>query len=167
MKLPSTLSYSRRQAGILLTECLVYIAVFTVLFAIAMSAFYICWDHAHATVAVADNIENALRAGERWRADVRNATGKIEVQSEADGETVRIPETGKEIVYHFRSGELRRQVSTSGFSELLLPKVKISEMQMDTRGLITAWRWELELMPVHKATSPPLRFTFEAVPSQT
>jgi Tfp pilus assembly protein FimT len=158
---------SRRQAGILLTECLVYIAVFTLLFAIATSAFYICWDHTRATVAVTDNIENALRAGERWRADIRNATGKIEVHPEAGGETVRIPETGKDILYHFKSGELRRQVSTLEFSELLLPRVKVSEMKTDARGIVNAWRWELELMPVHKETSLPLRFTFEAVPASS
>ena len=35
-------------------------------------------------------------------------------------------------------------------------------MVMDTRGTVTAWRWELELKPRRKETHLPLRFTFEA-----
>ena len=125
MKLPVIPSHARGvRRAFMLTECLVYIAVFTILFGIATSAFYFCWDHTRAVVYATDNIENALRAGERWRADIRNATGPIAVQTASDGETVRIPEAGKEVVYRFYDGEIRRQVGASDFSELLLPRVK-------------------------------------------
>jgi hypothetical protein len=154
----------RRQSGILLTECLVYMAVFVILFGIATSAFFLCLEHTRGIVAATNNIENAQRAGERWRADIRRATGKIEVKTDADGETVRIPETGKDILYHFAAGQLRREVTSPQYSEVLLPGVKNSGMTTDPRGIVTAWRWELELMPVHKE-SLPLRFTFEAVPA--
>ena len=110
-----------------------------------------------------DDIESALRAGECWRADVRAATGRISVETTVAGEVVTIPESGKEILYRFASGELRRQTATENFSQLLLPKVKSSQMQSDARGNVAAWRWEVELKERRKETQLPLLFTFEAV----
>jgi hypothetical protein len=162
MKLPRTISKMRRAAGIMLTECLVYLAVFAILSSIGMAAFYFCWDHTRAVIYATDDIASALRAGERWRADVRGATGKISVETTATGELVRIPETEKEIVYRFESGEVRREISTLKNSQLLLPKVKTSQMKADARGTVSAWRWELELTPRRKETQLPLLFTFVA-----
>jgi hypothetical protein len=162
MKLPSNISRARRQAGIMLVECLAYIAVFAIPLGGATTVFYYCWDHTQAVIYATDDISSALRAGERWRADVRNATGTISVATTATGEDVKIPEGEKEILYHFDSGEMHRQVSSTEFSELLLPKVKMSQMKLDARGEVRAWRWELELNPRHKETNLPLRFTFEA-----
>ena len=162
MNPPRNISSVRRQSGILLMECLVYISVFAILLGIGTAAFYFCWDHSKALIYAADDIESALRAGEHWRADVRGATGKISVETTATGEVVRIPETEKEIVYRFESGEMRREFSTSKNSQLLLPKVKTSQMKTEARGSVTAWRWELELTERRKETHLPLRFTFEA-----
>jgi Tfp pilus assembly protein FimT len=162
MKLPRNNPRVRRQAGILLTECLVYIAVFAILLGIGTAAFYFCWDHSKALVYATDDISSALRAGERWRADVRSATGKISIETSADGERVRIPKAGKEIVYQFESGELRREISDTKNSWLLLPKVKASGMKPEARDGVTAWRWELELMPRRREMQLPLLFTFEA-----
>ena len=36
-------------------------------------------------------------------------------------------------------------------------------MKPDTRGEVTAWRWELQIKSRRKETSMPLLFTFEAV----
>ena len=163
MKLLQKISKSRRAAGIMITECLVYIAVFGVLLGIGTAAFYFCWDHSKALIYATDDIAAALRAGERWRADVRTATGKISVETTATGEVVRIPEAGKEIIYCFESGELRREFPASNISQLLLPKVKSSQMAAEARGDIAVWCWELELTQRRKETLLPLRFTFEAV----
>jgi len=146
----------------MLIECLVYIAVFAILSSIGLAVFYFCWDHTKAVVFATEDVSSALRAGERWRADVRGATGKIIVETTPAGEVVRMPELGKEIIYHFESGELRREVSTLKNSQLLLPKVKTSQMQAETRGPVDAWRWELELTPRRQETRLPLVFTFEA-----
>jgi hypothetical protein len=162
MKLRQNISNVRRCAAILLVECLVYIAVFAILLGVGMGAFYFCWDHSKALIYATDDIAAALRAGERWRADVRGATGKISVETTTAGEVVKIPEEGKEILYRFDSGEVRRQMSSSEFSQLLLPKVKTSQMKLDARGGVTAWRWELELAQRRKETHLPLLFTFEA-----
>jgi hypothetical protein len=163
MKLPQTISRTRRLAGIMLVECLVYIAVFAILLGGATTVFYFCWDHTQAVIYATDDIASALRAGERWRVDVRDATGSISVGTTTTGEVVKIPEGEKEIIYHFDSGEVRRQMASSGFSELLLPKVKTSQMKLDARGEVRAWRWELELAERRKETHLPLLFTFEAV----
>jgi hypothetical protein len=163
MKLKPSISKARRCAGILLAECLVYIAVFAILVGGGTVVFYFFWDHSKALIYETNDIEAALRAGEGWRADVRAATGKISAETKANGEVVRIPETGREIIYRFESGELRREVPAINDSRLLLPKVKTSRMETDVRSGVTGWRWELELVQRRKEMNLPLRFTFEAV----
>ena len=152
----------RRQSGVSLIECLVYIAVFAILLGIATASFYFCWDHTRATIFTADEIASALRAGETWRADVRAATGKISIVTTATGETVKIPEGRKEILYRFESGELRREISSQNNFRLLLPKVKSSEMKTEMRAGVTAWRWEVQLTPRRQDAHLPLLFSFKA-----
>jgi hypothetical protein len=166
MNLSRNISGTRRRAGFMLLECMVYIIVFTILLGIGMAAFYFCWDHSKALIYATDDITSALRAGERWRADVRGATGAILVEPTAEGETATIPEGTKEIFYRFDAGEVRRQIASSGFSELLLPGVKSSQMKMDARGGVSAWRWEVELIQRRKETHLPLLFTFEVAQTQ-
>jgi hypothetical protein len=163
MKLTSSISKARRCAGILLAECLVYIAVFAILVGGGTVAFYFFWDHSKALIFTTNDIVSALRAGEGWRADVRAATGNISVVTTATNEVVRIPETGREIIYRFESGELHRENPSANDSRLLLPTVKTSRMETDIRGGVTGWRWELELVQRRREMNLPLRFTFGAV----
>ena len=88
----------------LLIECLVYVLVFAILLGGATTVFYFCWDHSRAVIFTADDIASALHAGERWRADVRAATGKITVETSATGEVARIPEGARMVSYRFESG---------------------------------------------------------------
>jgi hypothetical protein len=162
MKFPAAISSLRRQTGFFLIECLVYLALFALLLGLGLAAFYFCWDHSRAVIFATDDIAAALNAGERWRADVRSATGKISIETTATGEIVRIPEREKEVDYRFESGEMRREFPAFKTSLLLLPKVKASTMETELRGGVTAWRWELELTPHRKETRLPLLFTFEA-----
>jgi hypothetical protein len=162
MKPPQNISRARGASGVLLIECLVYVFVFAILLGGATTAFYFCWDHSRAVIFTADEISSALNAGERWRADVRAATGKITVETSATGEVARIPEGARTVSYRFESGEVRRQISASDYQELLLAKVKTSQMTMDARGTVSAGRWEVELLPRRKEANLPLLFTFEA-----
>ena len=162
MKLPQTISRARGTSGMFLLECLVYISVFAILLGGATTAFYFCWDHSDALIYTSNDIASSLHVGERWRADVRAATGKITVETNATGEVARIPEGARTISYRFESGEVRRQISASGNPQLLLANVRASKMEMDARGGVRAWRWELELFPCRKETHLPLMFTFEA-----
>ena len=161
------MSKAGARSGYLLIECLVYLSVIVVVLGLATGAFYVCWDHSKALHQATDDINAALHAGERWRADIRKATGKITVETTAEGEQLRIPRAPGGIVYRFRAGEVRRQVDSSDFSELLLPQVKVSQMATETRGPVTAWRWELELAPHRKEARVPLGFTFEAAAGPT
>ncbi|MGC9940996.1 MAG: hypothetical protein ABSE48_04130 [Verrucomicrobiota bacterium] len=166
MKLPPNILRGRA-TGIFLIECLVYIAVFCILLGIGTAAFFFCWDHTRAVILATNDVESALRAGECWRADVRAATGAISVDTTQTGEVVVIPEGEKNIIYRFADEELRRQIASENVSQLLLPKVKTSEMRADPRGKVAAWRWDLELNERRKETHLPLLFTFEAVAKNT
>ena len=147
----------------MLIECLVYIAVFGILLGGGTAVFYFCWDHTKAVMFATNDISAALRAGEHWRADVRDATGKISVTTTTAGELVQIPESKKEVIYRFESGEVRREIPALRQSRLLLPKVSTSrKMSAMPRGSVSAWRWELELKERRKETHLPLLFTFEA-----
>ncbi len=162
MKPSSSISRGRAPAGYLLIECLVYMSVIVVILGLGLGAFYLCWDRSKALYYATDDINGALHAGERWRADIRSATGKIAFEATAEGERLRIPHGAGEIIYDFNAGEVRRQIAASDFSELLLPKVKSSQMITEARGPVAAWRWEVELTPHRKETRLPMVFTFEA-----
>jgi hypothetical protein len=162
MKICNNISRVKKQAGIMLVECMSYMVVFLILSAVATGAFYLCWDHSKALISATDDITAALQAGERWRADVRAASGTIHIEKAPSGVVVTIPEGREEIVYRFSSGEVRRQAGSGGFSALLLPRVVSSEMSPDVRGNVKAWRWELEMAQRRKETHIPLLFTFEA-----
>jgi hypothetical protein len=162
MKPQPSISPTRDSAGVSLIECLVYLGVFTVVLGLGLGAFYVCWDYSKALHGATDDITAALRAGERWRADIRKATGKITVETTTHGQVLRIPQGTNQLFYRFNAGEVRRQVTAGDFSELLLPKVKVSQMLKEARGPVTAWRWEVELTPRRKETRLPWQFTFEA-----
>lgn len=162
MKLQPDISRARGRSGILLTECLMYLAVFVILLGGATTVFYFCWDHSKALIYTTDDITAALHAGERWRADVRGATGKISFETTPGGELLRIPRGKDEVFYSFYDGAIRRKLASSDFTELLFAKVNASQMKLDARGDVTAWQWELELTERRKEMHLPLRFTFEA-----
>lgn len=162
MKLTRTNSRRRGAAGLMLLECLMYIALLGLVLGGATTAFYYCLGHSEALIGTTDQIASVVRAGERWRADVRAATGKITVETSATGEVVQIP-AGKQVIsYRFESGEVSRQPFASAKPLPLLANVKTAQTEMDDRGGVRAWRWELELAPLRKETHLPLRFTFEA-----
>jgi hypothetical protein len=162
MKLSSSISCARVQTGYLLLECLVYIAVFAVITGLGLATFYLCWDNSRALRYTTDDIAAALRAGERWRADIRSATGQVIAENTAAGELLHIPCGTNEILYRFTAGEIYRQSASSAFAESMLNAVETSQMVMDKRGPVSAWRWELELKPHREVTHLPLQFTFEA-----
>ena len=143
-------------------ECMVYVSVFAILLGGATTVFYFSWDHTQAVVHTTDEIASALHAGERWRADVRAATGKITIETSATGEVVQIPEGERAVSYRFKSGQVSRQVSGPGSPQVLLAHVKTSEMKPDARGTVSAWRWEVELLSRRKEANLPLLFMFEA-----
>ena len=153
-----------RTAGILLLECVVYLSVLMVMLGIGGMAFYFCWDNARNLRRNADDILRTLRAGERWRADIRSATGPITVETEPDGQLLHIPTLTTEVLYAFTEGAVGRRLASSPVWVVVLPTVKASRMETDDRSQVKAWRWEVELPTARpKAGLRPL-FSFTAVP---
>jgi Tfp pilus assembly protein FimT len=152
-----------RQRGYLLIELLVYIAVLAVVLAITTKAFYRCWDDSKALSRNADDISRALHAGEQWRADLRAATGAVELTRTGDGERFLVPSAAGPIIYTFAAGELRRQTPSPAPTYLMLSNIQSSQMQSDQRQRVQAWTWELELKPTRKDAKVRPRFTFETV----
>ncbi len=165
MKFPS--SNSRAANGIMLIECLVYTVVLLILLGVAYIAFYRCMENSVALRRNAEDIATALQAGERWRADVRAATGLIHFETVGDASVLRLPTTRGEITYTFTTNTVLRGVGDSPVV-CLLPSVTASVMESESRQGIAAWRWELALKPRSKK---PVRvqplFTFLAVPGRS
>jgi len=144
----------------MLVECMMYIVVFSVILAIGFEAFYKCWDNSEALGHAGDDVVKAMRAGERWREDVRTATGRISVTTNANAQAFRIPHGKTAIVYTFDSGEIRRK---SGAEEMLvLGALKTSRMEISRRTQTSACVWELELAPRKAKARMPMLFTFIA-----
>ncbi len=157
-----------RARGFSLIECMVYIGVMTVVLAIGMTAFYQCWDTQRALRRNAEDVVRALRAGEQWRADVRAATGPIQQrETNAGGETFRIPGSKGDISYTLAGGVLSRKAGRTAPQVPWLPNVKASHMQATPSSGVAGWRWELELNPGKTKTKMRPLFTFEAVAGPT
>ena len=137
---------------------LTYIACLTIILTVAYPAYHRFVRGSNNLRRNADDIARALNAGERWRNDVRAATGPIR----ATAEQFVIPQRGGEIVYTFSDGVLWRQ-SADGQRIAALRGVKSSTMQLETRQRVTAWRWELELASGQKQVLMRPLFTFQAV----
>ena len=108
-----------------------------------------------------------MKAGEAWRAEMRSATGPISIVTTNSEQTLRIPSGKKELTYSFANGELRKRTGDDGMWHVVLPKVKKSQMEIDKRDQVTAWRWEVELDSQRKNAKVRPLFTFEVVPGNS
>jgi hypothetical protein len=158
---------SARQSGILLAECLMYMAVWSVVVGLALATFYRTWDNSRALTRYTEDVTRVLNAGERWRAEIRQAIGPVTLVAEpgAPEPALHIPRTDGTIVYACTGTNLLRRVGEEGSWAVVLPAVKTSRMIADTGESVTSWRWELELAssPKRQTRFRPL-FTFQAVP---
>ena len=160
----SVRSRVRRNTGISLIECLVYIALLVVVMGAGFMALY------HATVnhrnlrRNADDIAAAVNVGELWRKDIRAATGRITAETGVEGQLVRIPQVRGEVTYQFAAGQLRRQQQAGSAWTVLLPRVQTSSMTADRREHVTEWRWELTLRTTSRQVRIKPTFSFNAVP---
>lgn len=154
-----------RRAGIVLIECMVYIAAFAVVLTLAFASLHRTWLTSKALRRNAGDITAALHAGEQWRTDIRQAVAPIEI-GDADGvSSVRIRTGTGTILYRLIGNELRRESTVPAADYIVLENVKASAMFAETQRHVTVWRWELELKSKQpKAKLRPL-FSFIAVPS--
>jgi hypothetical protein len=122
-------------------------------------AYYRYDQHTRNLRRNADDIVRAMRAGERWRDDIRNTTALPHTVENG----VVIPQQSGEVIYTFKDGAVWRQAA--GARTMALKDVKTSAMSADPRQHVDAWRWELELAsPPRKVVLMRPLFTFIAVP---
>jgi len=147
----------KTERGYTLLECLVYIAVLAVVLNLSFAAFFRYTKHAHDLHRNADDIASALRAGERWREDVRASTAPPHAVENG----IAIPQRSNVVTYVFTDGAIWRRTSRSRVQ--VLDRVKVSVMLDDSRPHVNAWRWELELASPQKAIRVRPLFSFIAV----
>jgi hypothetical protein len=117
-----------REQGILLIECLVYFSIWVLVMGLAGACFHRCLEYSKQLSRNAAEIVRVLQVGERWREEVRLATGPLAVIEIEGTEDLRIPQQERDSIYVFRNGSVSR-VSTNGRWIQVLPGVKKSTMQ--------------------------------------
>lgn len=150
---------TRRQTarGIMLVECVTYIAVLAVIFALGYGAYFRALDSTRALQRNANDIARALNAGEQWRNDVRLAKS-----ISATNNVLKITQPSGQVEYVFENGSIWRQSGAKPRAQLLV-SVKSSQMIPDPRQEVTAWRWELELQTRQTTSKIKPLFSFQGV----
>ncbi len=146
-----------------LIEALVYFSVVVVLLAIAYLALDRCITNSLALRRAADDIGNVLRAGERWRADMRVSTQAQWLDTEG-AHVLRLSTERGEILYRWSGGAWSRKVGNGPWS-VILNRVKTVSISPEAREHVAAWRCEMELEPRRKSARVQPLFTFYAVPA--
>jgi prepilin-type N-terminal cleavage/methylation domain-containing protein len=150
--------------GFTLIEVLIYIVVLAVIMGAGYAALFRSLDHSVLLRGGADDIANALHAGENWRADVRASRGALRVETNGTEHILLLPGP-REVSYRFATNTVLRRLGNNDWS-MVLGNIETSAFVADPRGEVPAWRWELALKP--RAKKPgrirPL-FTFLAVPA--
>lgn len=155
--------------GYMLTEVLVYIGLVGLVLGTGFAVMYRCVENTTVLRQNAEDVMAAVRAGERWRADIRNAGHDVRTENSDSGSVLRLSGIKGQVAYRFQENSIFRQVQDRPWVHVL-ENVKTSIMQVDPRGNIAAWRWELELLPRAKGYNKPGKvrplFTFIAVPER-
>lgn len=148
--------------GIVLVDALAYIALLGLVLILASEVFDKGMRESTAFQRNVADIERALKAGERWRADVRAATGAIEVREDR----MIIPQKSGSIIYEMGTNQVMR-LAGDDRTEVFLKGIKDTKVIMERRGRATGWRWELELEHRRKEARLRPMFTFMAAAGGT
>ncbi len=149
----------------MLVEVIVYGALFIVIAGFAGGAFYRALDFSRSLRGNAQDIAQALQTGERWRAEVRSATGPARVVEEGPLRAFHIPKGENETVYLVDGRALFRSLGTNSPWVKLLSNVQNATFNRQEREGVVSWRWELELATKTKQVQVRPLFSFQAVAS--
>jgi hypothetical protein len=149
----------------MLIEAITYVALLAVTLGLALGAFYVAFENNRNLTRNADDIARALRAGERWRADVREARSAPRFVTNAATSQIELhlPKETNAVVYTFHDGVMFRQAPGESNAVTLLDRVQRSEFTRDLRPHVTAWRWEVELEVRQRVARVRPLFAFQAV----
>lgn len=154
----------RRGDGILLMECIFYMAILAVFMGMTGAVFFKFSQQSSAISRNSEQIARSLRAGEKWRADVRFASA-LETFQQDNLPFLRILQETNEVLYTFQHGAVWRREPGREKWQLLLEDVKNSSMTNVKTAFSEAWVWELELSSKEKRKLTP-RFSFIAAPGR-
>ena len=158
-------SRSVHQRGIMLVEVIIYAALFMVIAGFATAAFYRALEFSSALRKNAQDIAQALQAGERWRSEVRGATGPVRLVEDGPLRSFHIPRGGDETVYTVLGPTVLRSLGTNALWVKVLSNVQNSTFNRQEREGVVSWRWELELTTKTKQVKVRPLFSFQAVAS--
>jgi hypothetical protein len=155
--------------GYFMMEALVYIGLVVLVLGTAFAVMFRCVENSVVLRRNAEDVTAAMRAGERWRADIRTAQPNIQSERAEDGQKITLTTTKGQVEYLFTTNTVSRRIGAGPWVRTL-SNVRSSEMQADARQNVTPWRWEVELLPRAKGYNKPGRvrplFTFIAVPQK-
>lgn len=149
----------RAGAGIALIECLVYFGLFALVAGLAFGVYVRCLDGSRRLQRSAADVVLALNAGERWREDVRRASG-----FQLSGNSLVLTQASGCVEYSYSDSVLWRRDGTN--STRFLARVKNSIMQPEAYQRVSALRWELQLETTRTNLAMKPLFTFKAALSQ-
>jgi len=165
-----TISFQRRGAGYMLVEALVYIGLVVVVLGTGYAVMYRCVENSTVLRRNSQDMTAALNAGERWRADIRASRHPLQIENSGTSQILQLKTERGEVVYRFETNNVIRSVEGQPGIQLL-SNAKSSEMEANLRQKVTAWQWEVELLPRAKGYNKPGRvrplFTFTAVPERS
>ena len=154
-----------RAGGFLMVDCLIYIVVWSVIVGLAFSSFYRCLSSSRDLSRNANDVVRALQAGERWRDDIRAASGPPRLVAEDGGVAFEIPTPSSLTVYIFEKNSIWRKADLAAPWQKVLAGVKSSRMERSPRKKVVAWSWEVELQTKKQQVRVTPLFNFVAVSS--
>jgi len=134
----------RGRRGIMLVECLIYLAITALLVGLGMAWFIRCLNAASDLSRNADEIARTLSVGERWRADLRRATAPPRLAPDNSAEFI-IPQAKGPVTYLVADDAIWRRDAPDVAWIRLLERVTHAEWNSDQRGAVTAWHFDLQL----------------------
>ena len=146
-------------SGLLLLDLVVYLSLVAFILILTAVVFDRFLSQSAALRRNISDIDRALKAGERWRADVRSATAPPQLA----GNKMIIPQAEGDLVYNLGTNVTRKRPK-SETTESILTGVKSNQMILEQRAHATVWRWEVELDQRRKNARVRPLFTFMAVP---
>jgi hypothetical protein len=156
-----TPSPRRSRAGVTFPECLVYVGALITIATIAFSSLNRLWAVTGRMAGVADDLRDASRAGEQWRADVRAAVAPI--QPEDEGRSCVIQTGAGTVTWFTEVGALWRRTGDLEPS-CWVRRIHSCQFSPSPRQQVAALQLDLELVPRSRQPRHPPAFTFLAVP---
>lgn len=145
-------------SGATLVEMLVFFSLLLVLMGIGFAAYDRVWFESRRLEQRADAVRGLVQFGERWREDVRSASGPPSVH--ADGRGMDIPVGTRVVTWRFegKPAFLSRTVEGEPFQLAPWPLWGGTYSRIP-RTNCTGWASDIQLLPSRSAPRPPvLRF---------